>query len=391
MRRSLALLTATCAALTLSTFSACGDDDAAAGGNGGSGASGAGETTSTSGNTTTGAGTCDPACAPPQFCSVALTCLDPGSCAGDADCTQPGTECDETTGLCVPGGGCDELTATITAIPPNMLLVLDRSCSMTAAAGGGLTKWEAAVGAIVSMTTSYTDQIRFGLSLFPDTVQPNCEQDAIAVPVGAGTEPAIQTLLTSALMSSDPNYPDGPCVTNIDTAMQQASLAPELMDTMRDNFAVLITDGKQAGCNVAGGDNGTTQIITDMAAAGIPTFVIGFGNGIDPAQMEIFANAGGVPNSGPAYYDAGDQASLEAALSTIATAAISCTFALDQPPPDPDQIFVFFDDQPIPNDGMVGWVYDPATNSITFYGGSCDDLKSGAVTDVDVIFGCGVK
>ncbi len=369
----------------------CGDDGAATTGEG------AGATSSATGSaptsSSTGGATCVPACTPPQFCSFAQTCLDPGQCAGDSDCTVPGTTCDEATGTCVPGGGCDEVMATIEPVPPNVLLVLDRSCSMTGNAGGGVTKWEAAVAAIVSMSTTYQDQIRFGLTLFPDTVQPNCAQDAIAVSPGPGNEPAIQTLLTNALMNADPNFPDGPCVTNIDTAMEQASLCPELMDPTRDNFAVLLTDGNQAGCNLAGGDAGTEMILANMLTAGIPTFVIGFGSGIDPVQMDVFANLGGVPNSGPAYYDAADQASLEAALDSIATAAISCTFNLDSTPPDPSQIFVFFDGMAIAADPsmMNGWVYDPATNTITFYGPACDDLKTGAVMDVQVIFGCPVE
>ncbi|NUO55011.1 MAG: VWA domain-containing protein [Polyangiaceae bacterium] len=390
MDRSIACFAAAVTIVSLAAFVGCEETDPQGTDGGGAGTS----TSATTGSSTsTGIAACDPACAPPQFCSTALTCLDPGQCAGDTDCTEPGTVCDVMTGLCVPGGGCEDFEATIEAVPPNMLLVLDRSCSMTDNASMGVTKWEAAVAAIVNMTTVYTDQIRFGLTLFPDTVNPSCEQDAIPIPTAPGTEPAIQMLLNDALVGSDPNFPDGPCVTNIDTAMQQASLAPELTDPDRDNFVVLLTDGMQAGCNVAGGDNGTTQIITDMLAAGIPTFVIGFGNGIDPDQMETFANAGGVPNSGPAYYDAGDQASLELALETIATAAISCTFTFDQVPQDPSKIYVFFDGQSVPTDStmMNGWLYDPATNSVTFYGVACDDLKSGAVTDVEVIFGCVVQ
>ena len=79
--------------------------------------------------------------------------------------------------------------------------------------------------------------------------------------------------------------------------------------------------------------------------------------------------------------------------TTIATAAISCTFTFDKTPPDASQIYVFFDGQAVPNDltMMNGWVYDPATNSVTFYGMACDDLKAGMVTDVEVIFGCDVQ
>jgi len=360
-------------------------------GSGASSAGGAGSGAGSSGTATGGAApSCDPACEAPQFCSVSGSCIDAGTCNGNGDCKEAATVCDPETKTCVPGGGCVDLQATITPIAPNLLLALDRSCSMTSSAGPGGTKWQAAVGAINTLTTTYATKIRFGLSMFPDTVTPNCAQDALAFPPAPGNEAGIQMTLTNALAAADPNYPNGPCVTNIDTAMQQAAAAPELADPDRDSYVALITDGKQAGCNLAGGDNGTTTIIANLLAAGVPTFVVGFGNGVDPTQMDIFANAGGVPNTGPAYYDAGDQASLEAVLDTIATKAISCTFTLDQAPPNPDDIHVFFDDVDVaPDPSMTnGWTYDETTNEINFYGTDCAALKSGSVTDVKVILGC---
>jgi hypothetical protein len=292
----------------------CGGDD----GDTLAGGAGAGATATGSG---TGAGgfspeTCQPPCQEPQFCSVTGVCLDEGRCAHDDDCML-GAECDES-GQCT---GC---------APPNMLIVLDRSCSMTSAVGNQ-TKWEIAVDAINTLTTDYVDTIRFGLSLFPDTEPTPCAQASIAIPVDEGNESAIQTLLTASLDNSDPNFPNNPCVTNIDTAMEQAAAEPAFDDATRPGYALLITDGKQYGCNDAGGDSGTTQIITDMyEQRGIPTFVIGFGDGVDPAQLNIFAEAGGMPTNDPTcspdpclFYKAEDAATLNAALDAIA-ASVSC-------------------------------------------------------------------
>ncbi len=333
---------------------------------------------------------CDPACIAPQLCSVAGQCIDAGTCLEDGDCKAAATVCDPATSTCVPGGGCAETEAKVAAVPPNLLLVLDRSCSMTQPAGPGATKWQAAVAAINTLTTTYNGKIRFGLSMFPDTVTPSCAQDVIAFPPAPGNEAGIQSTLTSALASGDANFPDGPCVTNIDTAMEQAAAAPELADTARDSYVALITDGKQAGCNLAGGDAGTLTIIGDLFTAGVPTFVVGFGDGVDPAQMDAFAVAGGVPNTMPAYYDAADQMSLEAVLDTIATKAISCTYTLDTSPPNPEDIHVFFDGVAVPEDATMtsGWTYDASANAVVFYGADCDQLKSGSVTDVKVILGC---
>ena len=141
------------------------------------------------------------------------------------------------------------------------------------------------------------------------------------------------------------------------------------------------------------GDNGTTMIIQQMHdMANVSTFVLGFGAGVDPAQMDKFATAGGVPSAGMnKYYDASDQASLDAALTTIANKTLGCTFVLAEVPPNPDEIYVFFDNvNSISRDPthMKGWDYDAASNQVTFYGQECDDLKAGNVTDVDIVFGC---
>ncbi len=241
------------------------------------------------------------------------------------------------------------------------------------------------------MTTDYTDRIRFGLILFPDITTPSCGQDVPEVVVGPNNETAIQDILVSALDTADPNYPSGLCVTNIDTAMEQTSLQPELADPDRPNYALLITDGKQAGCNAAGGDSGTEMILASMHAAGISTFVVGFGGGVDPAQLDAFAVAGGVPVTGtPSYYQADNAIELEAALQAIANEALSCVFALDDLPDDPNDIFVFLNNDPtaVPNDPVDGWDYDPATNTVTFHGELCERLKAGDFSDIDIVLGC---
>jgi hypothetical protein len=272
-----------------------------------------------------------------------------------------------------------------------MFISLDRSCSMNNTAAPK-TKWQIAVAAINTLTTNYKDKIRWGLGLFPDTVTPSCDQAAAAFPVADANETGIQTLLTSALGATDPNFPDGPCVTNIDTAMKQASLEPAFAEKTRPSYVLLITDGKQAGCSLAGGDPGTTQLIQTLFTSGVPTFVVGFGAGIDPLQMNIFADAGGVPSADPTtrYYKADDQASLDAVLATIAGKVASCSFQLQGVPPDPSKLYVFFDKIGVPRDPthQSGWDYDPQTNTITFYGQDCQNLKDGKIGKVDVVFGC---
>lgn len=385
---------------TLGLFigAACGGTGAETSGGGASGASASTSAGGAGGGTAGGgAGTiggCDPACTAPQTCSAAGVCIDPGTCAADGDC-DVGTVCDLATKTCVPGGGCGAQEAKVDNAPPNLLIVLDRSCSMTDLVGAN-TKWKIAVQAINKMTTDFNGKIRFGLGLFPDLVPENCAQDKMVIPVAPGNEMPIQTLLTAALKAADPYYPDGPCVTNIDTAMTQATTEPAFKDADRDSYALLISDGKQsAGCD----PNGNADVMTEATIKslyeqqGVPTFVLGFGSGVDPAQMNKFAVAGGVPREGTTkYYNAANQDSLDMALAAIAAKTLSCSYTMDTVPPDAKDIFVFFDNNttPIPRDvtHMDGWDYDVATNQVVFYGPACDSLKTGVVKDLDIVLGC---
>jgi hypothetical protein len=302
-----------------------------------------------------------------------------------------GTECDPVTKKCVPGGQCGGEVIQGTLVAPNILIVLDRSCSMQTAVNNK-PKWTIAVDAIKAMTTSFNGKVRFGLTMFPDTDANQCTQAAkIPIPVAPGNEVSIQTTLTKALQTADPNYPDGPCVTNIDTAVQQAATEPAFKDNTRKSFALLLTDGAQAGCSAGGGDPGTVQTIGQMKQAGVSTFVVGFGGAVDKAALDSFAVAGGVPVNGPnKYYDAADQKSLDKALQTIASQTLGCTFKLGKVPPDPSKLFVFADKVQLPRDPnkTMGWEYDPQTNSVTIYGKSCDDLKVGVIKVVDIVYGC---
>jgi hypothetical protein len=301
-------------------------------------------------------------------------------------------------GTCVLGSTCGREDITVTRTPPNVLLSLDRSCSMTKQASG-VVKWTAAVGAMTSFTKTFDKQVRFGLELFPDTDDNNsCKMlDPLQVPIGANKATAIGTLLTNALDKKDKYYPNGPCTTPIDFAAEKAETEPALNDGKHPGFFVLITDGAQTSCGGTG-DKGTTAAITNMKKKGIGTFVISFGTGtgIDVTQLNVWAEAGGYPNNADndpkiQFYQAGDQAQLNAALTTIAEAAVSCDFALGKTPPELDKLFVFEDltDQ-VARDPKHkdGWDYDATKNAVTLYGSHCADLKKGVTKEINVVYGC---
>ena len=313
----------------------------------------------------------------------------PKTCQADSDCGSGGL-CDPSTHVCSCGG--TQIQASV--VPPNLLLVMDRSCSMQDPIDG-TPKWTIAANAISQLAQQYAGRIRFGLEFLPD---PNagddtCSVSRIEVPVGPGNESTIASLLTKSISRSDPNYPSNPCTTPISSALSEAAADSDLSDTSRPEFTALITDGEET---CADANDGTIQTITGMLQRGIKTFVVGFGSDADPGSLNSFAAVGGVPNqSGPnQFYDATDQAGLQAALSSIAQASLSCTLQLQQPLPggDPSLLYVFFDKMApaVTRDTthQSGWDYDSTTDSITIYGSSCDDLKSGKITDVEAVYGC---
>lgn len=325
-----------------------------------------------------------------QKCSADHACVP--ECAMDTDCPAM-QKCDVAAGACV--GGCGGNKLDLTYVPPNLMLALDRSCSMTDVvdAATGTTKWGAAVASLHDILGIHGTDIRWGLALFPDTTTPNCSQAAPVAPVADGNAPTIDTILHDALAATDPNYPDGPCVTNIDTGIQSAAADPALLDAGRSSYLMLITDGKQSGCSAGGGNPGTEATVQDMHDnKHVTTFVVGFGNGVNANEMNKLADLGGAPLAGTThYYQADTPAQLATAFANISNLVVSCDYHVDPAPPDLAMTYVFFDGTEVIGRDTThahGWDYDPATQTLTFYGTDCDRLKTHAVTDVDVEFGC---
>ncbi len=317
--------------------------------------------------------TCDPVCPSGMVCTADLVCV-PGGCGGEA--------------------------LDLTYVAPSFLIVLDRSCSMRTneVPGTGKTRWEVAVGALQAVTSSYEEDIDWGITLFPDTSGMQCEQDAIPIPVGDDNALAIRTLLGNALDPADPLYPDSPCVTHIDTAMAQVASDPAFADPTTPRFVMLVSDGAQSGgtgANNCGGnarDPVTEATIRELAGQGIKTFVVGMGGNVDAAALDAFAEAGGAPLAGPhKYYSADSVAELDQAFGAIADLVVSCEYVVDPAPANLDEVYVWFENtEAVPRDPshLSGWDYDPATMLLTLYGSHCDRLESREVDDVDVIFGC---
>lgn len=339
---------------------------------------------------------CDPGavCEPKtKRCSEGpLGCKDTGDCGKGAICTARG-EClaNQTGGPCVSvsdcprgesciGGYCGCMGERVESqlVEPKVMILLDKSGSMDRSAGGPDTKWEIAARAIENLLAEFDDQIHFGLLLYPEGR--GCDLGSIDVDVGPNRGPEILDAL-------DRTTPQGS--TPIGASLERMRDYAGIQDPLRPNYILLLTDGDER----CGGDGEAAVRALRELEPEVRTFVVGFGDGVSPDELEAMAIAGGTAQSGgTAYFQADDEASLNAAFSTIGGMVLSCAYGIEDTglALTPEEIFVYFDDLPVEHDPHAGWHYVPGSGQITFQGEACEKLRTGGVSDLVIVHGCPV-
>ena len=291
---------------------------------------------------------------------------------------------------------CGTSARTMTQVPADLLLVLDRSGSMTndiatdnlcdVTTGTCQERWATMIAAMKTVLAKAPTSIHWGLKFFSTpsvttaigttpmgcVVLPSAE-----VPIGTGNA----NDLVSAIASTTPNY-NTPTRASIETA---ATYLSSLQDG-RQKYILLATDG-QPNCAV-GGEYATStdleatlQAIAGAYAAGIKVHVIGVGP--SAGNLDAMAEQGGTGK----FYPALSPETLSAALDTIVGAVASCVYTMATTPPDPNNLGVYLDKQLVPQSASDGWILG-SNNSVVFSGPICDGIKAGRYTDVQVLYGC---
>ncbi|HWB74954.1 MAG TPA: hypothetical protein VG755_08355 [Nannocystaceae bacterium] len=345
--------------------------------------------------------------------SSSSTTADSDSMTGES--SSEGAEESTSTGApaCEQEGFAFELVPT----PPNVMLVLDKSRSMSNLwdhdanpATAEISRWNSLHNVVEFVTGEFSDSINFGAQLFPAADAYLDEpvnaysclvQDHPEVTVGTNTGAAILAAIPAA---GDFSISGGtPATAGLTRAIEHLQTLPS--DEPR--AILLITDGA-ANCSSSEAPGDTLFVYDDAVPAlvadawgsdAIPTYVVGINIldelGTKPAvnpyeALSTVADAGGVPATGvDRFYNAFNEIELAAALEVVAN-RIECTLTLPEEPQFPDHVDVTVEGQPW---GAVadcetgnGWTYTNAMgpfNAIQLCGGACEALQGGATVDVE--------
>jgi von Willebrand factor type A domain len=302
------------------------------------------------------------------------------------------------------GPSCGVKTFGLSKIPPDLLIVQDKSGSMADLPDDStcrramqatclpMTKWPQITAAINQVVMQTQDSIRWGLKFFADDDQ--CAvNDGAVVPIADKNAAAIATAIAAQM-------PGGSTPTR--AAITSAGAYLTALPDPNPKYILLATDGLPncAPAQIGGfgfgsqADDsvGAIQAVKDVAAMGIPVFVVGIGT-VAGAQTTLtsMAIAGGEPQAAdPRYYPVVSTAELVTVLGTIGGMIGSCSFGLGTAPPDPNNIAVTANGMKIPKDTAHtnGWDYGAGQTSIQLFGQPCNDAKAGKLQDVQAIFGC---
>lgn len=298
------------------------------------------------------------------------------------------------------GGGtaCAQQQVPIKALPPDILIIQDRSLSMNDDSNdnqctggcGSNSKWAQVTTAIGNVATATQSSVNWGLFYFGDGKSMcgiNTQPD---VQVAAGNAPQIVASLAA-------NAPNG--ATPTAATVNNAVAYLQTLTDPNPKYLLLATDGEPNCLNGNANSKDVQGAITAVGnakAAGFPVFVIGIGNiSTATAALNSMAQAGGMQQIGAtSYYAVVDTASLETALTNIVGMVASCTISLQNVPSGQWSMAIWATDSSgktvqIPNSATDGWAYtDTSRSSITLVGNTCDSLKNGTYSNLQFVYTC---
>jgi hypothetical protein len=308
-------------------------------------------------------------------------------------------------------GLCEVVQLVADPVVPDMMIVLDRSGSMTE---GG--RWQPSVSAVRKVTAELQDRIRFGLAMFPDPAASNptaavggiagcfsapdpqtcldmmtngannavCAPGKIVVPVADGNADEIAQMLDG----SEPNggTPTAETLQGLVDTYAGAPAGPDQKPQLK--YVLLVTDGQPTCPAGMGADTTPADIdasnaaIDALTAKDVKTYVIGYdttspGNEALATVLDGFAQRGGTGDQ--MHRPVEDETSLLTELQRITGEIAGCAFSLSMAPQRADFVLVRLDGQQINLNDPNGWRLN-GDREVELVGSACESFKTGAHT-----------
>jgi hypothetical protein len=297
---------------------------------------------------------------------------------------------------------CGQTSVSVMPVPPDILIVQDKSLSMSMDPSGGncaptapagCSKWSQVSAAMDTVVMATQGAVNWGLIFFASDNMCGVNTTP-SVSIAANNYPAV----SQAYAGNQPSS-----YTPTQAAVNAAAAYMKTLTDPNPKYLLLATDGIP---NCIAGDRtfmmddspGATTAVMNAAAAGFPTFVVGIGDTKGDATLNMFAMAGGEPQTGSAdgnlFYEVNSTSDLVTALTKIVGQATSCTFPLTGVSGNLDKVAVSAKDAAgnaieIMQDPVNGWSYTDATKTaIILNGDACNNLKSVTYTGFQFIYTC---
>lgn len=392
---------------------ACGDSsgtsNSASGGLGTITSASAGPTTSSTGDTPTGSGThsSDSMSAgthggtgstggdATSSADTSASGTGSSSTGGDAtsSTTTTSTTAAETTGDGTTGAPvkmpCQVKETVVEPVPPSVLLVLDKSGSMSMESWDHdanaqtpiVTRWYSLRKVVEGVVNKFNSVVHFGVKLYPK-IDAGSYVDQGACIVNPGVEVPIAPMNAAKVLASVPTA-DFEVLggTPMETGLKEAYKYLDTLDPSLQRFALLVADGEIS--DTCKGENFYEALAAVEDAYnlhGIPTYVVGID--VDPStseQLTSLAQVGGKPKAGPdPFYQTNNQVELEAAIQQIIDDTLSCVIAVDPAPAEPELFEVWVGNTQVSEAGSCadnGWVWTKPHTEIELCGDACKLLK----------------
>ncbi len=298
---------------------------------------------------------------------------------------------------------CDVAAVALDPLPPNVMLVLDKSGSMVTTwdhdadpTSAPITRWNSLHQVVESVVGTFDASASFGATLFPSAAATGDITSACVM--SAMSEVPVAPMNLAAIVAGIPAADDTTLMGGTPATAGVILGRDHLLglDPERPRVLVLVTDGA-ANCSADVVDPAQLVLYDEQLPVvvgdawtneGIPTYVVGIDAtdvvdqlGISTIDaLDEVAAAGGKPLAGPhQFYQTTNQAELEAALQEIVDDAVGCTLPLDPTPAFPDLLEVHVDGvlvPPVATCDEDGWMFgDGVHDSIVLCGTWCDGLS----------------